>query len=224
MVTDASNVPRWGAANYAFDRAVMGDTMGRLNLGLPGEYYDAQTGFWYNGFRDYDSRVGQYLQSDPIGLAGGLNTYAYVGGNPIRWVDPLGLQSETNNWIEGRMNGNPENPSLGDAMALDTLRAWGESIRTVFVNMPTCTLVCAADATVGVTPSSFLQNRVEDTAFKLADKAATRAIDDVSNACLSKTATRVGAKLASRVTPGVNAVAAGTDAISFGRCALKCGP
>ncbi|MCX7098979.1 MAG: DUF6531 domain-containing protein [Methylococcales bacterium] len=61
------------------------------NLRFPGQYFDAETGLHYNMTRYYSPRLGRYIQSDRIGLAGGLNTYGYVGGDPVDWVDPLGL-------------------------------------------------------------------------------------------------------------------------------------
>jgi len=59
-------------------------------LRFPGQYEDEESGLYYNRFRYYDCEAGQYISPDPIGLAGGVNPYGYVG-NPLKYIDPLGL-------------------------------------------------------------------------------------------------------------------------------------
>jgi RHS repeat-associated protein len=62
-----------------------------IHLRFAGQYFDAETGLHYNWNRYYDPRLGRYVTSDPIGLAGGLNSYLYANANPLRWADPFGL-------------------------------------------------------------------------------------------------------------------------------------
>jgi RHS repeat-associated protein len=63
-------------------------------LRYPGQYFDKEDNLAYNYFRDYDPALGRYVQSDPIGIMGGVNTYAYVVSNPVNFSDPLGLQAQ----------------------------------------------------------------------------------------------------------------------------------
>ncbi len=63
-----------------------------LALRFPGQQATDASGLFYNYQREYDPAVGRYSQSDPIGLAAGPNTFGYVMGNPMSWIDPEGLE------------------------------------------------------------------------------------------------------------------------------------
>lgn len=91
LVTNSSKSVVWSSQNNAFGNTPGTDLIGNLDIGFPGQYYDIESGTYYNYFRTYDSSIGRYLQSDPIRLAGGLNPYEYANGNPISNVDPIGL-------------------------------------------------------------------------------------------------------------------------------------
>jgi RHS repeat-associated protein len=64
-------------------------------LRFPGQYADKETSLFYNYYRDLDSTIGRYTESDPIGLRGGLNTFGYVDADPLRFKDFFGLQQDT---------------------------------------------------------------------------------------------------------------------------------
>jgi RHS repeat-associated protein len=64
-----------------------------LNLRFPGQYYDTESGLIYNYFRDYDPATGRYIESDPLGISGGVSTFSYTGSNPLIRVDTSGLKA-----------------------------------------------------------------------------------------------------------------------------------
>lgn len=88
---------KWDVAGEAFGNSLPNqdpDLDGAalvLDMRFPGQRYDATSGLVYNNFRDYDPGTGRYVQSDPIGLKGGPNTYLYAGGSPGNFTDMLGL-------------------------------------------------------------------------------------------------------------------------------------
>jgi RHS repeat-associated protein len=100
VLTDEVGAVVWRATYDPFGQATVNEdpdgngVVVKNNLGLAGMYADSETGLYYNWHRYYDPKTGRYISSDPIGLAGGLNTYVAVANNPLRYSDPTGLSTE----------------------------------------------------------------------------------------------------------------------------------
>lgn len=103
IIDGQRNVPiwEWGITGEAFGNSPPNqdpDHDGQaftFDLRFPGQRYDNATGLNYNYFRDYDPTTGRYVESDPIGLVGGITTYSYVADRPITFSDPFGLEVTT---------------------------------------------------------------------------------------------------------------------------------
>jgi RHS repeat-associated protein len=89
--TDSSGSVVWSTTYQPFGQISSAPTVITQDLRLPGQEADVETGLNHNGFRNYAPGLGRYLETDPIGLRGGTNRYAYADGNPIAKTDRLGL-------------------------------------------------------------------------------------------------------------------------------------
>ncbi len=90
-LTDENQQVVWRGEQEPFGEVDATTNAVEQNIRFPGQYYDVETGLHYNYFRDYDAGIGRYVQSDPIGLYGGLSTYGYAYQNPTIYTDAYGL-------------------------------------------------------------------------------------------------------------------------------------
>ncbi|WP_105284753.1 RHS repeat-associated core domain-containing protein [Escherichia sp. MOD1-EC5495] len=97
-LTDSDGKIVWETGYQVWGNTIQEKDHGGVEQSLryQGQYLDRETGLHYNLHRYYDPDVGRFTQPDPIGLAGGINLYAYAP-NPLSWIDPLGLTACSKN-------------------------------------------------------------------------------------------------------------------------------
>ena len=94
VMTDTEGKEVWRREQLPFGETVKIEGEITQNMRFPGQRYHSETGLHYNLNRDYDPETGRYIQSDPIGISGGINTFLYANNNPIMNTDPTGLVVE----------------------------------------------------------------------------------------------------------------------------------
>jgi RHS repeat-associated protein len=91
MVTAAALTDKTGYAYGPYGETVASGTEIAQPFQYTGREWDGETGLYYYRARYYAPEMGRFISEDPIGFAGGINFYAYVGNDPVNFVDPLGL-------------------------------------------------------------------------------------------------------------------------------------
>ncbi len=189
--TDAANEdPDGDAASFAY------------NLRFPGQYYDAESGLSYNYARDYDPVTGKYLESDPIGVKGGVNTYSYVLSDPINRIDPYGLQ--TSDYIECilRQAGSPVRENCAQQFGNAVAKAVDDS----FCDAVTCTSHCTLVNFIGKNFEQAVVNAHKEVVIKVLDKIAKE----------------TASKAAKKLLPVVGEIDFVNDAIGTVKCTTDC--
>ena len=105
VITNASGGTVWRAANTAFDRQVVQDSIGGMNIGYPGQYFDSESGLWNNWHRRMTGRWGGICSRIRLGWRGGSIPMHMWGGNPVSRFDPYGLYCLSEKQIGGIAGG-----------------------------------------------------------------------------------------------------------------------
>lgn len=209
MMTDQSGKIAWELESTPFGELFALYDENRLSSRFPGQYYDEETGLHYNRQRYYDPRIGRYMESDPLGLLAGPNTYAYVNGNPLGYSDPEGLcpwcvvgaviGGGLNAYSQYQNNGGFDNFNWGSFVASTASGALGGGLGTVTARIGTNAgwLIASNSAgsaaiSAGVTAA---QNQLTGKCNSVADSALTGAIFGA-----------VGAGIGSGVYSGIGAI------------------
>jgi RHS repeat-associated protein len=161
VATNASQAVVWKASYLPFGETLAASGTATVNLRFPGQYYDAESGFSHNGFRDYAPSLGRYLEADPLGIydnAGfinaGMNPYNYVGADPMRSIDPQGLAD--NQGLREECAKNPTWAKTVGKWICDNLDGVGAQILVVtYPNGTKCS------------PYSKVKNKAQEKAFGL---------------------------------------------------------
>jgi RHS repeat-associated protein len=157
-ITDVNQAVVYDAAFRPFGETQQITSPPLTNLRFSGQYFDSESAFAQNWLRDYDASVGRYIESDAVGLSGGVNTYAYVDSNPITATDPLGLFMRRGNPKDGLpiirpdVPGDPSNRTLPPGLVIGGLAGAGVAIYCA-INPDACGLSNKQGPSAGPDPT-----------------------------------------------------------------------